>query len=296
MLPEIERFGEWLECGNPRASTHVHYTGDLRCFLAWAGKPPSAITLRDVDAYVEHCRGLGHAVATVNRRLAAIRSFYRFLDLEANDAPPNPVRPRRHFIRQRRRLPQDAEDTDVERLFAAITAARDRAMFLLMLRCGLHVGQVRGLSVGNLQLQPTRGDPPFLWMGDEDGRRRVVYLSPQALAALNRWLTVRPAVEDEAVFLSHLGRRLTVSGIQDRLAHYCRRAGVWITCRQLRHAFARHLVEAGVPVTSIRRLLGHAHIHTTRLYLRMSHRRVQADYETAMARIVRQLSPAGSPR
>ena len=100
MLPEVDRFGKWLRRKNPPATTHRHYANDLKLFFAWAGKPPGAITLLDMDAYIEHCQGLGHAVATINRRLAALSSFYQFLALEADDAPPNPILPRRHFIRQ----------------------------------------------------------------------------------------------------------------------------------------------------------------------------------------------------
>ena len=103
MVPEVQRFGKWLRRKNPHATTPVHYLSDLRLFFNWVGKPPDAITLHDVDVYIEHAQQLGHAVATVNRRLAAIRSFYYFLDLESDDAPPNPVLPKRHFIRRGRR-------------------------------------------------------------------------------------------------------------------------------------------------------------------------------------------------
>ena len=116
MVPEVDRFGKWLRRKNPQATTQVHYLSDLKLFFAWAGKPPGAITLLEVDAYIEHCQGLGHAVATVNRRLAALSSFYQFLALEADDAPPNPILPRRHFIRQGRRLPRDVQDDDLDRL------------------------------------------------------------------------------------------------------------------------------------------------------------------------------------
>jgi hypothetical protein len=70
MFPELERFNKWLR--SPHATTHVHYTSDVKLFFAWAGKSPNAITCHDVDAYIAHCRGLGHAAATVNRRLAAV--------------------------------------------------------------------------------------------------------------------------------------------------------------------------------------------------------------------------------
>ena len=67
MFPEIDRFQKWLRCRNPHTSTHVHYTSDVKLLFAWAGKPLASITLHDVDAYVAHCRSLGHAPATVNR-------------------------------------------------------------------------------------------------------------------------------------------------------------------------------------------------------------------------------------
>jgi site-specific recombinase XerD len=293
MVSEIDRFGKWLRRRSPHSTTHRHYTSDLTLFFAWAGTAPSAVGLRDVDAYVEHCQGLGHAVATVNRRLAALGAFYRFLALESDDAPPNPVLPHRHFVRQGRRLPRDVQDDDLARLFAVIAAPRDRAMFLLMLRCGLRVGEVRNLSLPDLYLQPVSGSLPRLWLRGKGGSDRVAYLSPEALAAVRAWLAARPAGDDPALFLNRFGARLTVTGIQDRLAHYCRQAGLWLTCHQLRHTFARHVIEAGMPVTSVQRLLGHVRLRSTETYLHISDRRVQADYEAAMAHLTAHLEPAG---
>jgi site-specific recombinase XerD len=156
MFPHAQRFEKWLRRRSPHTATPTHYLNDLKLFFAWAGKPPEAITLHDVDAYLDHCRRLGHAVTTINQRLAALRTFYHFLQTETDAAPPNPVLPRRHVIRQGRRLPRDARDADLARLFAVITAPRDQAMFLLMLRCGLRVGEVRQLSLNNLCFQPPR--------------------------------------------------------------------------------------------------------------------------------------------
>ena len=78
--------------------------------------------------------------------------------------------------------------------------------------------------------------------------------------------------------------------------HYCHRADVWITCHQFRHTFARHLIEVGVPVTSVQRLLGHARIRTTELYTHISDRKIQADYEAAMAEIGEYFSSDGGVR
>ena len=296
MLPEIRRFNKWLRRRSPHATTHIHYTNDLKLFFIWADKSPSAITIRDIDAYIEHCQDVGHAIATVNRRLAALRSFYHFLDIESPDAPPNPVLPKRHFIRQGRRLPRDVQDVSVECLFAIIISPRDRAMFTLMLRCGLRVGEVRALSLQDLYLDPTPNSLPRLWLRGKNSSQRVAYLSAQALATLKKWLDVRPNVQDTAVFLNRFGRRLTVTGIQGRLAHYCRQTDVWITCHQLRHTFARHLIEAGMPVTSLQRLLGHARLRTTQTYLHVCDRQVQADYEAAMEQVTQRLALEGGAK
>ena len=294
MLAEIARFQQWLRRRSPHASTHIHYANDVELFFNWCDKAIGEVTAVDIDAYIEQCQAQGHATATVNRRLAALRTFYRFLDLTIADAPRSPVLPQRHYIRQGRRLPRDVEDDVLEALFAVIQSPRDRAMFSLMLRCGLRVGEVRNLNMDDLYLQPAVGQLPRLWLHGKGGCERVAYLSPQALAVLQAWLAVRPEGNGStAVFLNRFGRRLTVTGIQYILAGYCREAGVWVTCHQFRHTFARHLVEAGVPVTTIQRLLGHVRIRTTEVYLHISDTQTQADYQAAMAVLAERLTGGG---
>lgn len=296
MLAEVELFAKWLRRKSPHTTTVVHYSSDLALFFAWIDKPPDRITLRDIDAFIEHSQQQSHSIATVNRRLAALRSFYHFLTIERDDAPPNPVLPKRHFIRQGRRLPRDVQDAEIEKLLAVITSARDRAMFLLMLRCGLRVGEVRDLSLNDLYLQPNGGSLPRVWVHGKGGSQRVVYLSAQPLTALKAWLVTRPTVEDQAVFLNRFGERFTVTGIQWCLAEYCHAAGVWITCHQFRHTFGRHLTEAHVPVTTIQRLLGHVRLRTTEVYIHISDQQVQADYEAAMVQIADRWPMSGGTR
>jgi site-specific recombinase XerD len=290
MLSEIQQFQKWLRRKAPGSSTHIHYTNDLQQFFDWASKPIGEITVRDVDAFIEHCQAQDHAVATINRRLAALRSLYQFLAMMEDHAPANPVRPKRHFIRQGQRLPRDVQDHDLEKLFAVINSPRDRAIFLLMLRCGLRVGEIRHLSLNDLYLYSVPTSLPRLWLHGKGGKERIVYLSSQALQALEEWLQVRPQAPDPAVFLNRFGKRLTVTGIQLQLAGYCERAGVWITCHQFRHTFGRHMVEARVPVTTVQKLLGHAHLRTTEVYLHISDQQAQKDYETAMEQVMERLS------
>ena len=163
-----------------------------------------------------------------------------------------------------------------------------------MLRCGLRVGEIRSLSMEDLYLYSIPGSLPRLWLCGKGDRERVVYLSSQAMAALEAWLKVRPTGSDPAVFLNRFGKRLTVTGIQLQLATYCQLAGVWITCHQLRHTFGRHMIEARVPVTTIQKLMGHAHLRTTETYLHISDKQVQADYETAMEQVMEKMSLGGA--
>ena len=286
MLPEIELFVSWLRRKSPQSSTARHYGSDLKLFFAWIGKQYADVKVQDIDAYIEHCQQEGHAIGTVNRRLCALRSFYQFLYLHDENAIGNPVIPKRHFIRPGERLPRDVEDKGIEALFSVITNIRDRAMFLLMLRCGLRVGEVRNLSLNDLYLEPSSGSLPRLWLNGKGSYQRVAYLASQPLAALRLWLECRPNTGDDAVFINRFGRRLSVTGIQDRLAKYCHKAGLWVTCHQFRHTFGRHLTEARVPVTSIQRLFGHARLKSTEVYLHISDAQAQEDYLAAMQEIM----------
>jgi site-specific recombinase XerC len=159
-----------------------------------------------------------------------------------------------------------------------------------MLRCGLRVGEIRNLSLSDLYLDTAPGSLPRLWLHGKGDKERVVYVSRQALNALHTWLEIRSARDDQAVFVNRFGKRMTVTGIQLQLAAYCQRAGIWITCHQFRHTFGRHMVEARVPVSTIQKLMGHAHLKTTQLYLHIADQQVQADYEAAVEQIMASLS------
>lgn len=290
MLPEIESFGRWLRRKFPGSSTCIHYTSDLTLFFAWAHKSPCEITLRDIDHYIEYGQQtLTYRSSTLNRKLACLKSFYDFLCFELADAPMNPVIPKRHYIHRAERLPRDVEDAVLKQLFAVITAPRDRAMFMLMLRCGLRLSEVRNLDLSDLYLQPAPSVLPRIWLNGKGGKERVVYLSDQALIALKAWLAVRPCVADQAVFLSRWNTRYSTTGIRRHLGRYCGRAGVWITCHQFRHTLGRHLAEQRIPPTSIQRLFGHSRLKTTEIYIHINDTVVMDDYAAAMADIANRL-------
>jgi hypothetical protein len=110
-----------------------------------------------------------------------------------------------------------------------------------------------------------------------------VYLSADAYAVVARWLALMPGKADAPLCPNARGKRLTVNGVQERLQHYAAQAGVQVTCHQLRHTFARQLVEHDLPVTTLSKLLGHACLSTTQVYLTGADPQVRQDYAAAMA-------------
>ncbi len=116
-------------------------------------------------------------------------------------------------------------------------------------------------------------------------RERVVWLTPSLQDVVQTWLRERQAGEHDYVFHNQHGRPISVSGIQYRLKQYCQTTGVALSCHRLRHTFARRLVEQGLPVDSLARLLGHSQLTTTQLYIDGADPTVRADFLAAMAQL-----------
>jgi site-specific recombinase XerD len=213
-------------------------------------------------------------------------SFYKFLSAEEVDLAC-PVLPRRHLLREPQRLPRPVKEVDLRDFFAAIDcqlpeAVRDRAMFLLMLRCGLRIGEVASLQLSDLFINE---DCPRLVARGKGSRERAVYLSPQAEHALRAYLAERPDADCDAVFLSYQLRALSTTAIHNRLIRYRQAAGVNFSAHRLRHTFACDLVGADVPVTTIQKLLGHRWLETTQNYVAANDHQVQADYYAACQKL-----------
>ena len=282
MLAEIERFVHWVRRRNPHARTWRDYSYDLKQFAAAVGdRPPSSITFHDVDRFVTRQADRGYKPATINRRLAAIASLYAFL---SDDDPTLvcPVLPHRHGLKEPRRLPRPVQEEDLRRFFAAIDDARDRAMFVLMLRCGLRISEVANLQLTDLYLDESH---PRLVAHGKGSKERSVYLSPQAERALRAYLAVRPRAASNFVFLSYQLAGLSTTAIHLRLMRYRELSGVYLTAHRLRHTFANDLVSVDVPVTSIQKLLGHAWLETTQTYVAANDRQVQADFYAASLKL-----------
>jgi site-specific recombinase XerD len=156
MLTEIERFLNWVRRRNPEARTWRDYQYDLKQFVEVVGDgPPASITFHDVDRFIIGQAERGFKPATINRRLAALAAFFTFL---SDDDPTlvSPVLPHRHWLREPQRLPRPVPSDDVQKFFAVIHDGRDRAMFVLMLRCGLRIAEVANLKLNDLYLDEDR--------------------------------------------------------------------------------------------------------------------------------------------
>ena len=282
MLSQIEDFVNWVRRRNPQARTWRDYSYDLQQFVAIVGdRSPGEITFRDIDRFVNSQVSRGFQPATVNRRLAAILTFYTYLADEDPDLVC-PVLPRRHYLRQPQRLPRPVKEADLRAFFAVIEDARDKAMFILMLRCGLRIGEVANLLLSDLFLDEPA---PRLVVHGKGSRERSVYLSTQAERALRRYLAERPPVASDFVFLSYQLDGLSTTAIHKRLMRYRAQAQVQLTAHRLRHSFANDLLSAGAPVTSIQVLLGHRWLETTQIYVQANDQTVQADYYAACLKI-----------
>jgi len=291
MVVEIDHFVNWLHRRNAQARTWRDYTYDLKQFVEVVGdQSPGSVSFHDVDRFVMQQAEHGFKPATINRRLAAIMSLYMFL----SDEDPTlvcPVLPHRHGRRDPQRLPRPVPPDDLHKFFAVIADMRDRAMFTLMLRCGLRIAEVAHLQLVDLYLDEAR---PRLVTRGKGSKERSAYLSPQAERALRAYLAERPRTVCNAVFLSYLDAGLSTTAIHKRLMIYRAQADVSITAHRLRHTFANDLVSVDVPVTSIQKLMGHAWLETTQTYIAANDHQVQADYYAASQKLEGWAAPASA--
>ena len=287
----VQRFIQHIRQRYPTSSTATHYQNDLEQFGRVVDKAPREVTRVDVSHFVTVQLAQDLSAATVNRRLATLSSFFEFLADEANDDYwANPVVWRSHRVRQGRHLPRDLSEAVARQFWQAVRLGpvRDQAIVALMFDVGLRVREVTALRVQDFELAPYPGELASLRVRGKGDKERRVWLTPETAALLQSWLAERPAVADEALFITRRHRGFTVRGIQDRVKHYTVRAGLQpdqVSCHRLRHTFARRMAEARMPLPSLSHWLGHSQLKTTQIYIDGANPDVQADYQAAMERL-----------
>ncbi|MEW6179156.1 MAG: tyrosine-type recombinase/integrase [Chloroflexota bacterium] len=222
----------------------------------------TAVEVKDYTAYLQTVRRL--SPASVNLRLAAIRSLLRHLGRTLKVKGPKQVTPPLKALSAR----------ELGRLFAAAEGSqRDTAILNLMARAGLRVGEVVRLRLGDVEMNGRSG-----WLtvrGGKGNKTRRVPLNGEVRQALKAWLDERPKVTEDWLFLSRTGNPLSARDVQRMVAEYARVAGVEATPHTLRHTFATRAIEKGVDVATLAAILGHSRIETTGRYLHPTAERIQ---------------------
>ncbi len=279
-----------LKRRNCSAHTIKAYMNMLKQFVLWIDVPLEQATRDKLIDYVDYLISKKAKPKTINCHISCVRAFYEYLEREEALKVANPVR-KGYSMRLPRPLPRFLNDDEVVKLFEVIKTRRDRAMFMLMLRTGLRVEEVSRLTLGAVDL---KGNKIFVHQG-KGGKDRVVYISLDAHWALVEYLSHRPATRSKGLFLVEKGicrgRPISVRGIQKRIEYYRGKAGLKVSCHQLRHTMATQLLNADTGLSTIQDLLGHELIATTQRYCRVCNLKVQRDYHRAMEVVMQRTLP-----
>ncbi len=252
----------------------------------------SQMSVRWVDAYVDQGLQRGLLAASVNNALRALQMFCRFLCEEGYEVPQPMTQLK--LLEVPHHLPRPLADAQVhqleQHLQSALTSASDEAhrqqvvmdlaWFYLMWHCGLRVSEVQRLAVKDLDLPGRK-----LWVRDSKERKdRLVYLSDTAVRALRQHLTTRPDQQAGHVFTLH-HRLISTRTLRRRLAKYGQSIQLAVSPHRLRHTLASQLLNAGMPIASLQRYLGHDNLDTTMGYAEVSDPLLERDYYRGMAQV-----------
>jgi site-specific recombinase XerD len=278
-ITELIHYRRALKRKNYSTHTVKSYLNILDQFMRWLTIPLSEVTHREIGAYVDHLLRKRRTPKTITCHLQTIRLFFDYLMNEEGRSVLNPVT--QISLRLPKPLPRHLKDDQVRRFFGVITDLRDRAMFMLMLRCGLRVQEVAQLTADALDYQRRQ----IFVSNGKGGKDRIVYMSEDAHSALLAYLEERSS-KAKGLFLVQKGpmkgKPLSVRGIQKRIEYYARKSGLDVSCHRLRHTMATQLLNADAGLATIQDLLGHGQITTTQRYCRVANLKVQRDYYKAM--------------
>jgi integrase/recombinase XerC len=290
-LEQLERFRRWLTLER-RLSTHTDrsYLRDLHTLCDFCDREGIA-AWKDLQhphlrLFAARCHSSGLAPRSIQRRLAAVRSFLGYLvgegALKANcaigiSAPKSPRRlPPVVDVDQMGRLLEISEDDTLSQ--------RDLAMMELFYSSGLRLAELVGLNLPDLDL----ADRTVRVLG-KGNKQRVLPVGRKAVQALRDWLSERAALrktDPQAVFVGSSGRRLGARAVQKRVALWSRRQGLPVRLHphMFRHSFASHLLESSGKLRAVQELLGHANIATTQVYTHLDFQHLARTYDATHPR------------
>ncbi|MFK7820611.1 MAG: tyrosine recombinase XerC [Planctomycetaceae bacterium] len=293
MHAAIDGFLRYLKIErNSSELTIKSYADDMKALAEFLNEyrggvvPPNEINVGILREYVAFLHDCGYARSTVARRIACLRSFFRFCCRE-NICETNPAQALR-TPRAGRKLPHFLTTEQVGQLLSAPPATtgpglRDRAILETMYSAGLRVAELVSLDVTDWDQ-----DAGILRVLGKGRKERIAPVGSYASTALLRWMDVREPAKDAgpdefALFLNRFGKRLTTRSIGRMLEKHLAAAGLdqATSPHTLRHSFATHLLDGGADLRTVQELLGHKSLTTTQIYTHVSTRRLRETYEKA---------------
>lgn len=264
------------------------YRRDLNNFMGFNRRKGigaiNQVDRRSIISFLEELHNKGRAAATISRNLAAIRSFYHFLNSEKIladnpsedlDSPKIP-----------KRLPHILTVAQVSSLMEqpqtnSPAGLRDKAMLELLYATGIRVSELVDLNLEDVNLEMG-----FLRCLGKGSKERIIPMGQVSVAWVSRWFQgggrgeLAKDPRETAVFLNVHGRRLTRQGFWKILKKYVQEAGFRgeVTPHTLRHSFATHLLENGADLRSVQEMLGHSDISTTQIYTQVTGNRLREVY------------------
>jgi integrase/recombinase XerD len=266
-------------------NTVTAYGHDLRQFFTWLGKrQPSAMTVGKLTDYMGHLRSVGNLAPTsVSRNIVAVRTFYRYLQLQGivRENPADLLVTQKLW----ERVPHVLAPHEVDALLLAPRKSdpfwqRDRALLEVLYATGCRVSETCKLRLRDVNLKEAQ-----IRCEGKGGKQRLVPLGRKAIEAIELYLKdVRPMMISRALdrstdflFLSRTGRRIGREQLWRLIKRYAIRARVDpdISPHSLRHSFATHLLAGGADLRQVQELLGHASIQTTQIYTHVDRSRLK---------------------
>ena len=292
MDDKAQKFFDYLKVEkNYSSHTLKSYTHDLTQFTRFLEKKPLAeVTRESLRSFLAEMASLGLSKRTMGRRMAALRTFFRFLVREGY-LEKNPMAAVKN-PKLEKKLPMVMEENEVAKLLEApeddLAGRRDKAMLETLYSTGMRVSELVRLDTDKIDFISG-----VCRVTGKGAKERLCPIGDRALRSIRSYLELRRSEgsgNSRAVFLNHSrneeGSRLTDRSVRRTVDRYIektsRRAG--ISPHTLRHSFATHLLNRGADLKSVQELLGHENLSTTQIYTHVSSQRLKEAYEKAHPR------------
>lgn len=242
----------------------------------------------DVGAWLMARQAAGLKPTTIHRELSLVKACIREAMAQNIAVSPNLLRikapscprllPRYLSPEEMHRLEQTVQiTTEADTLIAKL----ERAWFLTLSHTGVRCAELLNLRLSDVDFVKQR----LLIISGKNGHDRVIYLTPTLIAALVTYLTVRPTTNDDHLWITASGNRLARHQLKYRLRRWGEKSNVHVTPHRLRHTFATRLVNQGLPLEAVAKLLGHRSLNTTQHYARLYEHTVRYQFTAAMEQI-----------